>query len=151
MRTIRTHVDQPLAVGRTLRLPEDATTHLLRVLRLGVGATVRLFNGDGHDYDARLLTPDRRGVEVEVIARHALDVESPLRITLAQGIARGEKMDLVLQKGTELGIAAFAPVVTERTEVKLDADRAEKRLAHWRGVVASACGQSGRATVPRCR
>ena len=149
MRTIRTHVAQPLAIGRTLRLPEDASAHLLRVLRLGPGSVVRLFNGDGHDYEATLLTADRRGAEAEVTARHAVAVESPLRITLAQGIARGEKMDLVLQKATELGVAAFAPVVTERTEVKLDAERTGKRLAHWQGVVVAACEQSGRAVVPR--
>jgi 16S rRNA (uracil1498-N3)-methyltransferase len=148
MRTIRNHVDQPLAVGRTLVLPEDTTQHLLRVLRLGTGATVWLFNGDGHDYEARLLGTGKRGAEAEVVGRRAVDVEAPLRITLAQGIARGEKMDLVLQKSTELGVAAFAPVVTERTEVKLDADRAGKRLAHWQGVVAAACEQSGRAVLP---
>ena len=148
MRTIRTHVDAPLAIGRRLRLPEDATTHLLRVLRLGAGATVHLFNGDGHDYEARLLDGDRRGASAEVVGRHAVDREAPLRITLAQGIARGEKMDLVLQKATELGVAAFAPVVTERTEVKLDAERTGKRLAHWTGVVVAACEQSGRAVVP---
>lgn len=149
MRIIRTHVDGPLAIGRTLRLPEDSTTHLLRVLRLGAGATVHLFNGDGHDYEARLLDADRRGASAEIVARRAVDVEAPLRITLAQGVARGEKMDLVLQKATELGVAAFAPVVTERTEVKLDAERTGKRLAHWQGVVVAACEQSGRAVVPK--
>ncbi len=74
--------------------------------------------------------------------------ESPLAITLAQGIARGEKMDLILQKATELGVARIAPVLTERTEVKLDAGRADKRAAHWRGVLAAACEQSGRARLP---
>ena len=148
MRTTRVHIDRPLAPGAVVTLPEDATTHLLRVLRLGPGALVRLFNGDGHDYEARLVGTARRGAEAEVVAAVAVDTETPLRITLAQGIARGEKMDLVLQKATELGVAAFAPVVTERTEVKLDAERAGKRLAHWQGVVAAACGQSGRAVLP---
>ena len=148
MRTTRTFVDQPLAVGAVVTLPEDATTHLLRVLRLGAGAPVRLFNGDGHDYEARIAGTAKRGAEVEITGRQAVDVESPLRITLAQGIARGEKMDLVLQKGTELGVAGFVPVVTERTEVKLDAERAGKRLAHWQGVIAAAGGQSGRARLP---
>lgn len=148
MRTIRCHVDQPLAVGQHLSLPEDASTHLLRVLRLAPGDEVVLFNGDGHDYGARLLTASKRGAEAEVLSRREVPNESPLRITLAQGIARGEKMDLVLQKATELGVAAFAPVVTERTEVKLDAERAGKRIAHWQGVIAAACGQSGRATLP---
>ena len=148
MRTTRCHIDQPLAVGQTLSLPEEASTHLLRVLRLAPGDEVVLFNGDGHDYGARLLSAAKRGAEAEVLSRREVPNESPLRITLAQGIARGEKMDLVLQKATELGVAAFAPMVTERTEVKLDADRAGKRMAHWRGVLGAACGQSGRARVP---
>jgi 16S rRNA (uracil1498-N3)-methyltransferase len=82
------------------------------------------------------------------MARHALANESPLRITLAQAIARGEKMDWVLQKATELGVEAVVPLLTERTEVKLDAERSEKRSAHWRGVVIAACEQCGRARVP---
>ena len=148
MRTIRNHVDQPLAVGRTITLPEDTSAHLLRVLRLGAGATVWLFNGDGHDYEATLLTASKRGAEAQIVGRREVAIEAPLHITLAQGIARGEKMDLVLQKATELGVAAFAPVVTERTEVKLDAERAGKRIAHWQGVIAAACEQSGRARLP---
>ncbi|WP_146910452.1 16S rRNA (uracil(1498)-N(3))-methyltransferase [Arenimonas daejeonensis] len=148
MRIIRCFVDQPLATGQVIALPEDASTHLLRVLRLAPGDEVVLFNGDGHDYGARLLSAAKRGAEAEVHSRQDAGNESPLHITLAQGIARGEKMDLVLQKATELGVTAFAPVVTERTEVKLDAERAGKRIAHWRGVLAAACGQSGRARLP---
>ena len=149
MRIIRSHVDQPLAVGQRITLPEDSSLHLLRVLRLEPGDAVTLFNGDGHDYTARLLTAAKRGAEAEIIGREPVPRESPLRITLVQGVARGEKMDLVLQKATELGVDGFTPVVTERTEVKLDAERAEKRMAHWRGVVAAACEQSGRAVLPR--
>jgi 16S rRNA (uracil1498-N3)-methyltransferase len=149
MRIIRSHVDQPLAVGQHITLPEDSSAHLLRVLRLAPGDAVTLFNGDGFDYTARLLTAAKRGAEAEITGREPVPRESPLRITLVQGVARGEKMDLVLQKATELGVAGFTPVVTERTEVKLDAERAEKRMAHWRGVVAAACEQSGRAVLPR--
>ena len=148
MRTIRSPIDQPLAVGQRVTLPEEASIHLLRVLRLAPGDEVVLFNGDGFDYTARLLTAAKRGAEADVLSRREVSNESPLRITLAQGIARGEKMDLVLQKGTELGVAAFAPIVTERTEVKLDAERAGKRIAHWRGVLGAACAQSGRARLP---
>ena len=149
MRTIRSHVDQPLALGQRVTLPEDSSAHLLRVLRLGPGDAVTLFNGDGFDYSARLLTAAKRGAEAEIVGREAVPRESPLRITLVQGVARGEKMDWVLQKATELGVEAFTPVITERTEVKLDAERAGKRMAHWRGVVAAACEQSGRAVLPR--
>ncbi len=149
MRIIRSHVDQPLAVGQRITLPEDSSAHLLRVLRLAPGDAVTLFNGDGFDYAARLLTAAKRGAEAEVTGREPVARESPLRITLVQGVARGEKMDLVLQKATELGVAAVTPVVTERTEVKLDAERAGKRMAHWRGVLAAACEQCGRAVLPR--
>lgn len=151
MRTIRSYVNLPLAVGQRIVLPDASSAHLLRVLRLAPGDTVVLFNGDGHDYGARLLTSTKRGAEAEVLAQHPARNESPLRVTLAQGLARGEKMDLVLQKATELGAAAFAPIVTERTEVKLDADRTGKRMAHWQGVVAAACEQSGRAQLPGLR
>ena len=148
MRLSRTHVDAPLAVGAVVTLSENATGHLVRVLRLGLGDACIVFNGDGADYEARLVSLGKRGAEVEVMARHALANESPLRITLAQAIARGEKMDWVLQKATELGVEAVVPLLTERTEVKLDAERSEKRSAHWRGVVIAACEQCGRARVP---
>jgi 16S rRNA (uracil1498-N3)-methyltransferase len=107
-----------------------------------------LFNGDGQDYPARLLSANKRGVEVEVGAQVRIDNESPLRIALVQGIARGEKMDWILQKATELGVASVHPVQSERSEVKLEGERATKRLAHWRSVVVSACEQSGRSSVP---
>ena len=148
MRVTRAFVDQPLAVGATVALPEHAATHLVRVLRLREGDACVLFNGDGHDYAATLDAVGKREVRVRIDAATAVANESPLRITLLQGIARGEKMDWILQKATELGVAAFAPVSSERSEVRLDADRADKRVAHWRSVVRSACEQSGRATVP---
>ncbi len=148
MRTIRCHVGQPMAVGQVVALDENASNHLVRVLRLGVGDALVLFNGDGRDYAARLISVEKRGARAEVTGVAAVANESPLRITLAQGIARGEKMDWVLQKATELGVAAIVPLQTERTEVKLDADRADKRLAHWSGVLAAACEQCGRARLP---
>ena len=148
MRTIRCYVDAPLSPGATVALSESATAHLVRVLRLGVGAPVVLFNGDGHDHAAELVSVGKRGAEARVGAATAVERESALRITLGQGIARGEKMDWILQKATELGVAAVAPLLTERTEVKLDAGRADKRLQHWRGVLASACEQCGRARLP---
>ena len=148
MRAVRHFVDRPLIEGGSVSLPEVAVAHLVRVLRLGPGDRVRLFNGDGNDYEAELESAGKRGAEARILARIPVYSESPLPITLAQGIARGEKMDLILQKATELGVARVAPIVTERTEVKLDAERAEKRAAHWRGVIASACEQSGRARLP---
>ena len=148
MRLTRSHVDLPLAVGQTVSLPEEVANHLVRVMRLREGDGCVLFNGDGHDYSATLVESGKREARVQVVAAQPVDNESPLPVTLLQGIARGEKMDLILQKATELGVQAIVPVNAERTEVKLDAARAEKRLAHWRSVVVSACGQSGRARVP---
>jgi len=148
MRTIRIHVILPLAVDTELALPAQAGEHVSRVLRLAAGDPLTLFNGDGSDYPATIQTVSKREVIVRVDARHALVNESPLPLTLAQGVARGEKMDLIVQKATELGVVRIVPLLTERSEVKLDPARAEKRLAHWRAVAASACEQSGRARLP---
>ena len=148
MRLTRSYVDMPLAVGSSVVLPESTANHLSRVLRLREGDPCVLFNGDGHDHPARIATVGKREVTADILSSHPVDNESPLHITLLQGIARGEKMDLILQKATELGVAAVVPVIAERTEVKLDAERTEKRLAHWRNVITSACEQSGRAIVP---
>lgn len=135
--------------ARAVALPESAAAHLTRVLRLREGDACVLFNGDGHDYDARLVSLGKRETLAEIGEARAVENESPLRIVLLQGIARGEKMDLILQKATELGVARIVPVDAERTEVRLDAARLEKRLAHWRSVVASACEQCGRARLPQ--
>ena len=148
MRTTRVFVDLPLREGARIALPEDAANHLVRVLRMQEGDACVLFNGDGRDVPATLRAANKRGVEAELGAPVAVDQESPLRIALVQGIARGEKMDWILQKATELGVASVYPVHSDRSEVKLEGDRATKRLAHWRSVVVSGCEQSGRARVP---
>ena len=148
MRLTRCHVDADLRVGTSLALPDAAANHLARVLRLREGDGCVLFNGDGHDYDARITAISKRGVLADITGARIIDNESPLHVTLLQGIARGEKMDLILQKATELGVAAIVPVMAERTEVKLDAERTGKRVAHWHSVIASACEQSGRARLP---
>lgn len=148
MRTIRIHVDEPLSPGVELNLPPQAGEHVARVLRLGEGAPLVLFNGDGHDYAAVITQVGKREVRARIEGSQAVANESPLPLTLAQGVARGEKMDLIVQKATELGVGRIVPLVTERSEVRLDPVRAEKRLAHWRAVAASACEQSGRARLP---
>ncbi len=149
MRTIRIHVAFPLAIGSEFALPAQAGEHVTRVLRQVVGDHLNLFNGDGCDYTASIMSAGKREVMVRIESCLALSNESPLKLTLAQGVARGEKMDLIVQKATELGVTCIVPLLTERSEVKLDANRAEKRLAHWRAVAASACEQSGRATLPQ--
>lgn len=148
MRRIRLYVDTALAVGAEVDLPQAAADHVTRVLRLGAGAAVTLFNGNGSDYAATLNTPGKRGAKAVVHALQSAAPTSPLAITLVQGVARGDKMDWILQKATELGVARIVPLITARTEVKLDAERSEKRMAHWRGVIASACEQCGRARLP---
>ncbi|HYG06561.1 MAG TPA: 16S rRNA (uracil(1498)-N(3))-methyltransferase [Stenotrophomonas sp.] len=148
MRVTRCHVELPLAAGSELALPEEAANHLLRVLRLAEGDACVLFNGDGHDYPATITLASKREARVRLGEPQRVDNESPRAIVLLQGIARGEKMDLILQKATELGVSAVLPVNAERTEVKLDAQRMAKRVAHWHSVIVSACEQSGRARVP---
>lgn len=148
MRLTRCFIDAPLSPGAILALPDTAAAHLTRALRLGPGARFALFNGDGHDYEAELAQVDRRGASAEVIAARRVDSESPLTLVLAQAVARGEKMDFVLQKAAELGAAGIVPLVTERSEVRLDAERGEKRRAHWQGILAAACEQCGRARLP---
>jgi len=148
MRLNRAYLDTPLAPGQRVTLTDTASGHLLRVLRLREGDGCVLFNGDGHDYPARIVCADKRGGEVEIVGKHTIHTESPLSLWLVQGIARGEKMDLIVQKATELGVSGIIPIISERSEVKLDAARAEKRLAHWRQVIIAACEQSGRARIP---
>lgn len=149
MRIPRIYVPQPLRPGREVELPVQAGEHIARVLRLDRGHPLRLFNGDGGEYSGELASLAKRSVTARVLESAAApERESPLRITLGQGIARGEKMDWILQKATELGVACIVPLVTDRTEVKLDAERAERRLAHWEAVIASACEQCGRNRLP---
>lgn len=148
MRRIRLHVDLPLAKGATLDLPMAAAEHAIRVLRLREGDAVTLFNGDGHDYQGHLDTCNRTRARVFLESVAAVDRESSLPLVLAQAIARGEKMDWVVQKATELGVMGIVPLNSERSEVRLDARRADKRHKHWQAVAVSACEQSGRARVP---
>ncbi len=148
MRTPRIHVESLLQPGMTVLLPEQAGEHVARVLRLERGAALVLFNGDSREYDAQLTTVAKRAVTAQIIAMRDVHCESPLRLTLAQSVARGEKMDWILQKATELGVSHIVPLITQRTEVKLDDERAQRRLAHWKYVIASACEQCGRNYLP---
>jgi 16S rRNA (uracil1498-N3)-methyltransferase len=148
MRLIRVHVAAPLAPGARVRLPHDAAAHVTRVLRLRAGDALTLFNGDGADYPARISALVRGAVEAEVTGRADARAESPLPVTLVQGIARAERMDLVLQKATELGVAAVVPVAAARSVVRLDAGSRGRKLEHWRGIAIAACEQCGRARVP---
>jgi 16S rRNA (uracil1498-N3)-methyltransferase len=148
LRLIRVHVEAQLAAGGRVIFGGPAAAHVRRVLRLGTGDAITLFNGDGHDYPSRIAGFGRGAVEAEVQGRAAARAESPLAVTLVQGIARGERMDLVVQKATELGVAAIVPVATARSVVRLDRDGRQRKLDHWRGIAIAACEQCGRARLP---
>lgn len=149
MRLIRIHTPEPLQPGATARLGGQAAAHVARVLRLRAGGAVTLFNGDGWDYPGTIAAIGAARVEVALQDRVAAAPEPPLALTLVQGISRGERMDFVMQKGTELGVARFVPVLATRGVVRLDARQAVRRMAHWQSVVIAACEQCGRARVPQ--
>ncbi|MBM4221517.1 MAG: 16S rRNA (uracil(1498)-N(3))-methyltransferase [Gammaproteobacteria bacterium] len=151
MQRSRIYSPEALRTGATLVLAESATTHITRVLRLGAGDPIILFDGTGIDYAATIVAPARKGVTVLVGAGEAVDRESPLQLSLLQGISRGPRMDLVVQKATELGVSLIQPILTERSVVRLDAERSTARLQHWHNIVISACEQCGRSVLPEVR
>lgn len=129
-------------------LPDAAHRHAVQVLRLKQGDALRLFDGQGLEFDAVLEAVSKRESSVRLLSTVAVNNESPLTITLLQGISRGERMDYALQKAVELGVTRIVPVTTERCNVQLSGGRDEKRWAHWQGIVISACEQSGRSVLP---
>ena len=148
MRLSRVYVDAALEPGTRMRLEGSAASHITRVLRLRVGEPLTLFNGRGGEYAAGIDKAHGGEVTVAVGEHQAIERESPLAITLVQGISRGERMDLVVQKATELGVARLVPVLTERSVVRLDAHQADRKVLHWRAIVIGACEQSGRNRLP---
>jgi len=148
MRLTRVHVGAALSGGDTLELPDAAGAHLVRVLRLGVGAALAVFDGRGNEFAAVIARVRGTRVDVQLQDRRAGAAESGLVLTLLQSISRAERMDWTIQKATELGVARIVPLKTEYTIVRLDAAGAEKKRQHWMSVAASACEQCGRAVVP---
>lgn len=147
MRLSRFFIDAPLSIGQH-ELPEAQAHYIGRVLRHAAGDAVQLFDGSGHEYLGELIEVGKKAVRVELREQLAGQVESPLRVHLGQGLSRGERMDWAIQKATELGVAEITPIVSERCEVRLKDERADKRLAHWRQVMISACEQCGRSVLP---
>lgn len=129
-------------------LPPDQAHHAARVLRLAVGEAVTLFDGEGAEYSAVIARVAKSGVTLNVGEQQRVDRESPLQITLAQAISSGERMDYTVQKAVELGVVRIQPLESERSVVRLDSERAERRVAHWQAVVVAACEQCGRNRVP---
>lgn len=147
MRLSRFFVDQPLSLGQH-DLPEAQAHYIGRVLRHATGDAVQLFDGSGREYLGELVEVGKKNVRVELREQFAGQPDSPLRIHLGQGLSRGERMDWAIQKATELGVAEITPIVSERCEVRLKDERADKRLQHWRQVAISACEQCGRSSLP---
>jgi 16S rRNA (uracil1498-N3)-methyltransferase len=145
----RIFVDAEFAAGAAVALPEAAARHLVQVLRLSAGAAFTIFNGRGGEFDAVLEAAGKRGASARVLAHHAVDRESPLRVVLAQCVSKGERMDYTVQKAAELGVAEIVPLTSANSVVRLDGERWEKKLDHWRGVIVSACEQCGRTRIPR--
>jgi 16S rRNA (uracil1498-N3)-methyltransferase len=147
-RVHRLFVETELRADAGIELPEAAAHHAVRVLRLRDGDRVTLFDGRGGEYEARLSVAGRGEVTAHTGKRRDVERESPLRVVLVQGVSSGDKMDFTVQKAVELGVAAIHPVLTERAVVRLNDERGEKKLAHWRRIAIAACEQSGRNRVP---
>ena len=147
MRLSRFFIDAPLSLGEH-ELPEAQAHYIGRVLRMAEGDALQVFDGSGQEFLGRLLEVGKKRVRVLLEETFAGQVESPLAIHLGQGLSRGERMDWAIQKATELGVNAITPIFSERCEVRLKDERADKRLLHWRQVAISACEQCGRSTVP---
>ena len=148
MRIPRIYTPQSLAPQQSLLLEPRASKHLLTVLRLKAGAALVLFDGSGREFEARLDGMENHQALISTGAGHAVRSESPLHITLVQGISRGERMDYTLQKAVELGVTEIIPVLTERSVVRLDEKQAIRKREHWQQLVIAACEQSGRVRVP---
>ncbi|HGH6804620.1 16S rRNA (uracil(1498)-N(3))-methyltransferase [Neisseria meningitidis] len=143
----RFYLPENLSVGQTVALPDNIVRHL-NVLRVRPNENITLFDGKGKAHAAQLTVLEKRRAEAEILHEDTTDNESPLNITLIQSISSGDRMDFTLQKSVELGVTAIQPVISERCIVRLDGERAAKRLARWQEIVISACEQSGRNTVP---
>ncbi|HEY4540971.1 MAG TPA: 16S rRNA (uracil(1498)-N(3))-methyltransferase [Noviherbaspirillum sp.] len=137
----------PLAIGADLQLP-DAVAHHLHVLRLEPGAQIVLFNGEGGEYVASLTSIDRKRARAEIKTFSPREAELPYALTLAQALPEGSKMDWIIEKAVELGASAIVPLAARRCVVRLSAERAEKKMEHWQGVIAAAAEQCGRNRLP---
>lgn len=144
----RLFVEGPLGPGQHIRLEGDPAHYLGRVLRARRGDLVRLFDGTGDEYEARVVALDRGTVTLDTAAAVDALPEPAVAITLMQALSRNEKMDLAIQKAVELGVSSVRPVAVTRSVMKLDGNRAGRRLEHWRQVAVHAAQQSGRAVVP---
>lgn len=148
MRSTRIYIDAPLAVDSIQQLPAETCHYMLQVLRYKSGNPLIVFNGSGGEYDARIERIERKAVFIHLDEFRPVSCESPLSVTLAQGVSRAERMDYTIQKAVELGVHSVQPLLTERAVVRLGKTRAERRVAHWQRVAIRACEQCGRDFIP---
>lgn len=144
----RFYHSNPLDLNQIIILDEFSSHHAIRVMRVKVDDFLILFNGDGFEYRGRVSDINKKTINIEILSKEKNNNESPININLFQSISSNEKMDMVIQKATELGVSSIQPIFTSRSTVKLSLDRIKKRLIHWRQVSISACGQSGRSKIP---
>jgi 16S rRNA (uracil1498-N3)-methyltransferase len=148
MRIPRLYHPELLHVDQMVTLNKDASNHVINVLRLKNEHPVVLFNGDGNEYSAELQITGKRQAEALILSKLSMNVESGLNVHLGQGISKGDRMDFVIQKAVELGVAEITPLITERCVVKLNQERWQKKLLQWQKIAISACEQCGRNVVP---
>jgi 16S rRNA (uracil1498-N3)-methyltransferase len=148
MRISRFYTPMPMRVDDEIELDPQLSHYINNVLRLKQSDPIVLFNGDGNEYTADILSISKKQVVAIVNSQLSMRSESPLNIHLAQGVSKGDRMDFVLQKSVELGVSEITPVITERCAVKLSTERWQKKTEQWQKIIISACEQSGRNVLP---
>lgn len=149
MRIPRIYIPSELNSHTEIELTDRARQHVIQVLRLKTGAALMVFNGNGHEYHAKLILAEKRRAIIKTTEQQTPHCESPLAIHLGLGISKGERMDYAIQKAVELGVKEITPLFTAHCVVQLDQKRTQKRLLHWQGVIQSACEQCGRTRLPQ--
>ena len=151
MRKPRIYHPELLTVGQQVTLSDDAANHVGRVLRMGAGQALQLFDGSNQLFEAEIVRADKKSVVVNLLAGETDDRESPLHIHLGQVMSRGEKMEFTIQKSIELGVSLITPLFSERCGVKLDPERLNKKIQQWQKIAIAACEQCGRNRIPEIR
>lgn len=149
MRKIRIYQSGPFNIGQIVELSSEAGQHVGVVLRMQPNDSIHLFCGDNREFDALLVAVHKKKVSVKILSECLVNRESPRKIHLAQAISKGERMEFVMQKAVELGVASISPILTSRSVVKLDKERMEKKAAQWQAIAIAACEQSGRNQIPK--
>jgi 16S rRNA (uracil1498-N3)-methyltransferase len=144
----RFYHSKPININETIVMDDFAAHHALKVMRLKTNDKLILFNGDGSDYTGQVIRISKREVEVSIKSKKNIKNESNLKVILLQALTSSEKMDLIIQKTTELGVSEIHPIICERSIVKIKNEKIEKKLSHWRQVSIAACEQCGRAKIP---